>query len=763
MRRLRTNPLVLALCIFAANSFSQTSAGSLNGVILAELTQEPIAGANVVILNSTLGAAADVQGRFVIANFPIGTYQVRISAVGYKPVIITDVVIAAARSVELVVRLEDAVISGEEVEVMASYFQRTPDEPVSAQRLSFEEIRRSPGAFEDVVRAISVLPGVAQAQPGRNDLVVRGGAPSENLFVVDNIEIPNINHFGTQGASGGPLSYINLDFVRETAFSTGGFGVRYGDRLSSVLTIDLQDGRRDHIGGKGTISASQFGINLQGPINEQGSFIFSARRSYLDLIFKAAGFSFVPEYWDFLGRVNYNLDGSNSLTFLAVGAIDDVNFLNKDNDARFDNSRILGTAQRQYASGVTWQHLFAKGLIRTTLGRTYANYDGIQRDSLLNPIFVNKSKEGETSVRADLLFKPTTGTELSFGAQYKSIRFTSELALPEYGTSYGDTLNVDVQGYASTAFKAASYAQLSQRFLDKFELTVGGRLDYFDLLETKTYISPRASLAFSISPLTSIALSAGVYRQSPSYIWLVANADNRKLRALRADQYILSVEHLLNADLKVRIEGFYKRYSDYPASFARTYLVLANTGGGFGGTTENFDSFGLERLVSGGNGQARGVELLIQKKLSDMPLYGLLSLTLGETSFSALDGVERPGAFDQRVIMNLSGGYRFDDRWEASMKFRFSSGQPYTPFNNVGAQNVSAYNSLRVKNAHSLDVRVDRRWNFTSWNLIVYLDLQNVYNNKFSGSARWNPREQKVEFDENAIGILPSIGVSAEF
>ena len=221
---------------------------------------------------------------------------------------------ATGKPAELLVRLDQTEIDIEGMEVRAAYFQKNPDSPVSVQRLSYEEIRRSPGAFEDVVRAVSVIPGVAQAQPGRNDLVVRGGAPSENLFTVDNIEIPNINHFGTQGASGGPLSFINLDFVREATFSTGGFGVRYGDRMSSVLNIELREGRTDRLGGKATISATQFGLNVEGPIASGGQFVFSARRSYLDFIFKAAGFSFVPEYWDFLGRGSFRIDARNEIS-----------------------------------------------------------------------------------------------------------------------------------------------------------------------------------------------------------------------------------------------------------------------------------------------------------------------------------------------------------------------------------------------------------------------------------------------------------------
>lgn len=743
------------------SSFAQT--GTVTGTVVSRVTQEPLPSANVQIVGTPLGAATNIDGKFEITGVPIGTYQVRASFLGYATFIQSDVVVRAGSPTQLRLQLQESEIAIDDVVVSGRYFQKTPDAAVSIQRLAYEEIRRSPGGFEDVVRAISVLPGVAQAEPGRNDLVVRGGAPSENLFVVDNIEIPNINHFGTQGASGGPLSFINLDFVRETAFSTGGFGVKYGDRLSSVLDIDLRDGRNDRIGGKLTLSASQFGLNIEGPLDERGTFVFSARRSYLDLIFKAAGFSFVPEYWDFLGRAQYRFDKANSLTFLAVGAIDDVSFFNDDAEKRFDNSRILGTAQRQYASGASWTHLFGNGFSTVTLGRSFVNYNGIQRDSLLKPIFTNKSKEGETSLRGDLLMQMGRESELSLGVQGKLIRFSSTLGLPGYVTPFGDTLNVQVNDYASTGYKGSSYVQYSRRFFGALQWTLGARLDYFSLIDKEFYLSPRTSLSYAFSELTSVNASVGMYRQQPSYIWLVANPANRQLTAIRADQYVLGLEHLLQADLKLRGEVFLKEYKNYPASRQRPYLVLANTGGGFGGSDENYASYGLDQLVSGGKGRSYGVELLLQKKLSDTPLYGLVSITVSRTRFTALDGVERPGAFDQLGILNISGGYRFDERWEASAKFRFASGRPYTPFNADGSQNTSAYNSARVKSAHSLDIRVDRRWNFSSWNLIVYLDVQNVYNNKFSGAVRWNAREQRPEADESGIGLLPSIGVSAEF
>lgn len=757
----RIHILLLTSLLLAGLAKAQTS--SVSGIVVDKSTREPLPSATVQILGTSLGASSNGEGKFMITGVAYGTYQVRASIVGYEPEIISDVVVASARNVDLRFELHEAAIGLEGVEVRANYFQRSPDAPVSIQNLSYEEIRRSPGGFEDVIRAISVLPGVAQVQAGRNDLVVRGGAPSENLFTVDNIEIPNINHFGTQGSSGGPLSFINLDFVRETSFSTGGFGVRYGDRLSSVLNITLRDGRSDRLGGKATISATQFGLNLEGPVGSSGTFLFSARRSYLDFIFKAAGFSFVPEYWDLLGRANYTIDEHNEVTFLAVGAIDDVSWFDRNADDRFKNSRVLGTAQRQYASGFSWRNLFSHGFATLTLSRSYVSYNGTQRDSLLNPIFMNRSNEGETGLRADVVYKVSPAVELSAGASVKNIRFLTNLALPGYVTTFGDTLDIQVNDYASRATKASSYVQASGHPFDRLTLTLGGRFDYFDLIDRKATFAPRGSLGYEFTPLTSASASIGRYYQSPSYIWLVSNPANRDLRPIAVDQYILGVEHLLQADLKVRVEGFLKHYTDYPASLDRPYLVLANTGGGFEGSDDNFASFGLDRLVSGGRGRSYGLEVLVQKKLSDSPVYGLASLTVARSRFTALDGVERPGAFEQDVIINLSGGYMFDEHWSGSMKFRFATGRPYTPFTAQGTQDVAAYNSARVDPLHGLDVRVERRWNFAAWNLIAYIDIQNIYNYKNTGSVRWNAREQKVEINNSSIGILPSIGVSAEF
>jgi hypothetical protein len=741
---------------------AQNGSGEIYGSVTDAASRQPLIGVNIIIIGTNMGGATDINGKFTIKNIPPNIYQVKASLIGYTSITKTDVAVSPSRPIEIDFQLAEQILQLESVTVQADYFSRVPTEINSIKNFSYEEIRRTPGGFEDVIRALSVLPGVAQAEPGRNDLVVRGGAPSENLYVVDGIEVPNINHFGTQGASGGALSYINLDYVKETSFSTGRFSAKYGDKLSSVLSIDLRNGRNDRLGGKATISASQFGLNLEGPLSSNSNFIFSARRSYLDLIFKAAGFGFVPEYYDVLSKFNYKIDNQNSLNFLFIGAFDNVRYFNETSDQRFDNSRILGSDQVQYFTGLSWRNIFNGGFFNLTLGRNYMDFDTAQRDTLLNPIFQNKSLEAENSLRGDLVYKLSVSSELNVGFNLKQIKFNADILLPTFRTSFGDSLPNTSLNSKSNFTKAAVYAVYHQHLFERLFANFGFRADYFDPLETKFYVSPRLSVSYELTELTNLNFSTGIYHQTPSYLWLLADESNKKLKNIRADHFILGFDHRVQEDILLKVEGFLKNYKSYPASSLRPYLVLANTGAGYGGSENNFSSFGLEPLISQGEGISRGIELSVQKKLSEIPYYGLLSLTYGKTDFTSLDGIERPGSYDQTWIFNLSGGYKFDEKWEASLKFRFASGMPFTPFNSDGSQNIALFNSDRMKPNHSLDLRVDRRWFFDRWTLITYLDIQNIYNRKNASSIRWDAKTQSID-DESSIGILPSIGVSLEF
>jgi len=754
----RSLVLVLAFLLFSGDL--QAKSGIIEGRVRDGIAGTSLPGATVAVIGTSLGAVADESGNFKIKGVPAGTYSLRASNIGYSSLVFSDIVVNPVKPTVVDFTLWETPLELDKVVVRPEFFIRPLDAQVSVQSQASEEIRRLPGGLEDVVRAISILPGVAQVQNGRNDLIVRGGAPSENLYLIDNIEVSNINHFGTQGASGGPLSYINLDFVDNTTFSTGGFGVRYGDRLSSILDIDLREGRRDRLGGKATISASQFGLNAEGPLGQNKSFLFSARRSYLDLIFRAAGFEFVPEYWDFLLKTDWRPDNGNEIDFLAIGALDRVRFFNDDADDRYENSRNLYSDQDQVVSGLSWKTYIPDGFIINTLGQTYNQYAFMQNDSLLEPIFRSNSREYETSWRGELTRQVSPKTNFSLGLQARLVRTTGSLFIRPYTDPYGDEINAATD-FEESGFKGAAYVQITQ-LVGRLKIVAGLRGDYFNLINNRTAYSPRLNLSYMASSRWTFSLAAGNYRQPPSMIWLAANPANKNLHYISAYQAVAGVEYLLRSDTRITLESYYKDYFDYPASLSKPYLVMANTGAGYGGAEESFASFGYEPLISAGKGRAYGLEFLAQKKLSEIPCYGTISLSLNRAEFAGADGIYRPGSFDQRFIGNFGGGYIFNEKWEMALKFRLATGRPYSPINPDGTRAADNYNSHRSRVNHSLDFRVDRRWFFENWTLIAYMDIQNIYNRKYIDVPRYDERTGTLD-TVSSIGILPSIGISAEF
>jgi len=734
------------------------------GRVLDAISGRPIAGAVVTVLGTPIRAVTAPDGTFRLTEVPPGVWQVQAAAIGYRPSVRSDVVVAPGRSPDVLLHLEPLPVELAGIVVEPEYFEQSPSAATSTQALSYEEIRRLPGGLEDVARAVAAQPGVVQVGEGRNDLIVRGGAPSENLYLIDGVEVENINHFGTQGATGGPLSFVNLDFVRDVTFSTGGFGARYGDRLSSVLGIDLKDGRTDRVGGRATLASSQFGLDVEGPTGSAGSFLFSARRSYLDLVFRAAGFGFIPEYWDLLGKWTYRPTARDEIGFFAIGALDNVDFINDTPDQRYDNAEILGNAQNRYVAGLSYRRVLGGGLLDVRVGRNFADYEFAQRDTLLQALFGSASRESETSVRADLGWNLGAGWDVHVGLQGKFAMVRGSATLPEgFGTDFGDSIPAVLGSWDRRYTKGAGYLEVSRSLAQRLRVAAGVRVDAFTALERPVAWGPRLSLAYDVGPRTTVAVSGGVYRQSPAYVWVAANPVNTRLRHLRVDQAVVSFEHRVRVDTRVRLELYGKRYRDYAASTLRPYLVMANTGAGFGGAADDeFASFGFDPLVSDGTGRAFGGELLVQKRLSQIPLYGTAALSLGWARYTALDGVERDGAYERRINVNVSGGYRLTPRWELGMKFRLGTGLPYTPYDADGRRDPAALNSVRFPLTHALDVRVDRRWNFRAWNLVLYLDVQNIYNHKNVGRVRWDARTGRAEFDES-LGIFPTVGLSAEF
>ena len=366
----------------------------------------------------------------------------------------------------------------------------------------------------------------------------------------------------------------------------------------------------------------------------------------------------------------------DNVSFLFIGAFDNTKFFNNTEDQRFDNSRVLGSNQKQYVAGISYRHLINKGFFDFTLSRNFINYNSIQNDLQLNPIFLNKSLEAENSLRMELVYKLSDKSEINIGGTVKLIEADYNILFPAFLTTFRDTLPASNFNNKNIYTKYSAYFNYNRLLLNKLNFNLGLRADEFSAISSNFSISPRGSLSYKLTEITNINFSTGIYYQSPSYIWLEAFESNKNLKMIKVNQFIFGFDHRIAKDALLKVETFYKKYSNYPTSTIRPYLILSNTGAGFEGSDGNFASFGLEPLLDAGFGKARGVELSVQKKLSEIPYYGLLSLTYCKAEYTSLDGIERPGSYDQNWLFNLSGGYKINEFWEVSMRFRFASGSP---------------------------------------------------------------------------------------
>lgn len=757
--------LLLLIFLFLSTSVFSQNYSSVTGKIFDASNKQPVEGAVIELLELKTKTGSNETGFFRFDSVPVGRYSLKISAISYLDRLADNVIVSSGSFTDLLFELES--VTTEEILVQSERFTKPNDISTSIKNLQYEEIRRTPGGFEDIGRVIQSLPGVSFVNDGRNDLIVRGGSPSENLFLVDNSPIPNINHFGSQGATGGPISLINLDFIREVNFLTGGFSPKYGDKLSSVLDIKLREGSREKFFGDINLSATGFAAVFESPFaNKKGSWLLSANRSYLDLIFSAAGFGFIPEYSTVQGKVTYDLSKKNFLTVNVIANFDKVRFNNDKLEDRQDNEDILKTNQWGYTNGFELKSLLDKNSYSLlNLTRNYTNFDNSARDSNFAERFSNTAKESSTNLKYEYFRTLSDNTSLEAGVSGSYIQFNNKVYLRQDTTlvidpSTGGRYVIPGLDFSNddNTYKIYSFLNFTQKIFGGIKVNAGIRYDYFAFINDKNYFSPRFSINVPLTGKLSLTGAYGIFYQSPSYIWLVSNEQNKNLKNIKAEHYVGGIEYILTNDMKFSIEGYYKKYSDYPASSVRNYLILANQGGDF----QRAGDFGLEPLVSAGSGYSKGVEFFFQKSLTDK-YYGTINFSYFDAKFIALDGVERESDFNNRFLFSVNAGAILGKGWEAGAKFRYTGGRPYTPINPAdGTIDVANYNSARLPDYNRLDIRVDKRWNFKHWSLVTYIDVQNVLNKKNISGYKWNKFTREIEAN-NSIGTLPTIGINAQF
>lgn len=800
---MKSKLLSLVFLLLTVEVFGQ---GVIRGRIFNPVNNEPIAFANVLVLDTDLGAISDEDGNYEIQGIPPGLYNVRASFVGYKTSTKYEIQISQAKAIQLDFELLEDASELNEV-VVSSEFSRSEETPLSVRRLNTNEIERYPGGNRDISRVIQALPGVASTPSFRNDILIRGGAPNENKFFIDEIEVPVINHFATQGSSGGPVGILNVNLIKNVDVITGGFPANRMNSLSSFFEIQLKEGRRDEMFTQLTLGASELTLSNEGPIGENTTYLLSARRSYLQGLFRLLGLPFLPTFNDFQIKTTTKLNDKTELTFLGVGAIDNF-VLNQDipedesEEERENRLYLLDVLpvqeQWNYATGLKlkryrdngfWTFVLSRNMLNNHSSK-FANNDASNEDNLL---FDYLSQESENKFRAEnSIFG--TGYTLKYGVNYEYSRYFIDNFDRATLSGIGEVIDVQATSNFSSygAFISGSRTLDNERLL----LTGGIRMDGADFGSTAqnplNQLSPRFSVSYQLKPNLFLTANTGIYYQKPPYTVLgyrdnegnLLNQEN-DVRFIRNTQFIAGFELLKpEKNRRFTVEGFYKKYSNYPSSI-RNGISLANLGADFG-------VIGNEPVISNSEGRAYGLEFLAQQRLFQ-DFYGIAALTLVRSEFTNpnTDGYI-PSSWDNRVIVSLTAGKRFSRNWEIGARWRYLGGTPYTPYDyeesslirnwdlrNQASLDFDRINEERLPAFHQLDLRIDKKYYFKNWNLNWYVDIQNAYNFEALQAPLLVPvrdaagqilidqndpsRYQLKEIENTAGTILPTVGIIIEF
>jgi hypothetical protein len=747
----------LSLLLFVTDA----EPGEIRGRISDSGTGEALAGVNVMLQNTTTGTVSGSDGTYIISGVKPGVYIVEVRLIGFETRFMTDVVVSSNRKTYLDIPMAETVIEGQEVTVTGGYFSGAVKDP-GLVSFNPEEIRRSPGAAQELSRVLMALPSVASRGESSQDMMVRGGSPIENGFIIDNIQVPGVSHFrGANGISYGPIGIVNTELVSNLDFYSGGFSARYGDRLSSFSEVSYREGTRNGFRGDAAINMAGFGLNLEkGIAGGKGSLLVSSRRSYLDLIADAINAGGAPAYSDAQVKVSYDLSKNHRLSVLNIYG---NSFFDQDAEAakEIGDGYYLSSLDRQNTFGANLRSLWKGGFTNTSLSHSF-NKNEFKRFLLANDarIVDMDQRLDEVRLRSVSVWEIARNASLEAGidAAYESGSYTYFFAADV--NRVGQATPEFRRNNTLTGITGGAFASLIVQTKSGLKLTGGMRAES-NSYNNNIYIAPRLSAVYALSPIWNLSASAGVFHQTlPRYL-VSQNENLASLDNTRARHLIAGTDFLISADTRISVEFFDKQYTNAPV------LPSNNTSSDPAWVLDGAAGF-YDALNGNGNAWARGIEVLVQKKLA-VNFYGMVSASYFRTRYEDFNGKWRDRDFDNRTLFSVIGGYRPGKNWELSARWTYLGRRPTTPLElaasesaNLTRLDAASYNTDQLPAFHSMYLRGDRRFFYNKTSLVVYLELWNAYNRQNVNERFWNQNTQNVD-NAYQFSLLPVMGAKFEF
>ncbi len=788
MKKILRLVIVLLLILGSTLMYAQNT-GVLSGIILDKSLQKPISGVSIQLIQDKLGAISDSSGKFRITGIKPGAYSVNFSILGFNNLNKYNVAITSGNENNLVIEMESKINNLADVTVSSTNRNKsakaaTLETPLSVQRLTTEEIKSNPGGNFDISRVVEALPGVggSAATAGfRNDIIVRGGAPNENVYYLDGIEIPVINHFATQGSAGGPAGILNVSFIEEVKLSSSAFDAKFDNALSSVFEFKQKRGNTNRLQGNIRLSATELAATFDGPLSKdkRTTFLASARRSYLQLLFSALDFPIRPNFWDFQYKISHQINKNTSLTFLGVGAIDEFSFAAPKKSTP-EKLYLLNSApfinQWNYTVGASIKHLINNGYWNLALSRN--EFDN-QLEKFENNLGSNKglrtlyfqSRESENKLRYDVN-KSYNGWKISYGAVAQFVsqtNLTQQLIKAAQTDNSGNIIAPAIINNFSGKIsmgRFGGFGQVGKRFMNNhLGVSAGLRFDQNTFTTTgmnplKT-LSPRIALSYVLTDKWTINASVGSYTKILPYTALgfknnEGNYVNKDVDYTISNHYVAGVEYLPSSATRFTFETFYKQYNNVPIS-VRNGISLSNQG-------TDFSALGNEDITTNGKGRSYGFEFFAQQKLTKR-IFGVLSYTYFNSQYTNRYTNYVASSWDNRYLFSIIWGYKFNRNWELGLKFRFQGGVPYTPFDmlasrtnyltlGTGVLDFNQVNNQRLNNFNTGDIRIDKKWYFKKITFDLFLDIRDFYSSKNIG-----PEEYTFKRNDDNTAFLTTNGL----
>ena len=754
--------------------------GSIVGTVRNAQTGKVLFQVTIEIPELEKETTTDSSGNFRFDTLTPGTYTIQLTKSGFEPQTRNDVYVPGSGEKRVAIDLVPQILNLDKMVVRSTSFHRSPDMSSSTKIMNTDEILRAPGALVDIQRVVQNLPSVTSGGDNVNEVVVRGGTPGENLLIMDNIEIPNANHFADQNSGGGVISLINPLLVKGLTFNAGAPPAQYGGKASSVIDVDLRDGNDVIVLGGLDIGMSGAGGHIEGPMWNGANFMASFHKSYLDFISSFDPSSAIPQYWGMQAKVSQKISSHK----LYANCIYGKNFVSikelkykkeKENDSLklvnnpldFDQIESGGIV---YATGLSWDGSWGDRLSTTVVvsgtGNTYDRlFFDPKRDTLAADTgFFGGSWVDEQTLKAECSYSVNNSNKIQFGVFARRSEFLANQwekpdTLKNYAedpvngipdtTPSGDLIIFrEFANVHDTAYKYGGYISFIFHVFNRLRLVPGVRFD--GLWYNKTFsVSPRLNTILSLSENLDFTSAFGIQYQDPEYGDLVIDSENKKLKPKRAMTGIIGLEYYIDLfDVKLVTEGFYKHYSNL--LFDASLL-----------TQDSLDE--SDRLVDDGEGHSFGIELFAQKKLAKS-FFWTTAFALSRSLYKDLrpghEGEWYDGDYDFRHSFTFTGGWKKDllkserykknfhdklwfkllspimpiaDRIELSVKWRYLDGKPYTErlysntYKRFYIDPDSDLNTKRQEPYHRLDLRFERRYGFGFLQMIYYIDFQNLY------------------------------------